>query len=291
MVTLDTPAAASDGAPAPAYRSMRVERHGATGAVAEVVLTGPGKGNAFGPDFAREMPAVFASLDKDSAVRVVVIRGAGAHFSYGLDLQAAMGQAGFTVAGENLAAERTELYDHILYMQRSCAAVAECRKPVIAAIAGWCIGFGLDLASACDYRLCSAEARISLREARMGIVADMGSLQRLPYIVGEGRLREMAYSGKDIDAAEALRIGLVNQVYDTPEDLFAATRAQAEEIAANPPLVVQGVKRVLNAGRDQSIEEGLRFVAAWNSAFMQSHDLAEAMTAFMQRRAPEFKGK
>ena len=130
-----------------------------------------------------------------------------------------------------------------------------------------------------------------MREARMGIVADMGSLQRLPYIIGEGHLRELAFSGKDIDAAEALRIGLVNRVYATPEALLEATRAQAEEIAANPPLVTQGVKRVLNAGRDQSIEEGLRFVAAWNSAFMQSHDLAEAMAAFMQRRAPEFRGR
>ncbi len=291
MATLDQPIAASGSAQVPAYRAVRVERHGTMGAVAEVVLIGPGKGNAFGPDFWREMPEVFAALDGDSAIRAVVIRGEGANFSYGLDLQAALGEGHFTVAGENLAAERTALYDDILRMQRSCTVVAECRKPVIAAIAGWCIGFGLDLASACDYRLCSSDAKISLREAKMGIVADMGSLQRLPYIIGEGHLREFAFSGKDIDAAEALRIGLVNRVYDTPEALLEAARAQAAEIAANPPLVAQGVKRVLNAGRDQSIEEGLRFVAAWNSAFMQSHDLAEAMAAFMQRRAPEFQGR
>lgn len=222
MATLDTPATALEGAGVPAYRAVRVERHGA---VAEVVLIGPGKGNAFGPDFWREMPQLFASLDADGAIRAVVIRGEGDNFSYGLDLQAAMGEGHFTVAGENLAAERTVLYDDILRMQRSCGAVVECRKPVIAAIAGWCIGFGLDLASACDYRLCSSNVKLSLREAKMGIVADMGSLQRLPYIIGEGRLRELAFSGKDIDAAEALRIGLVNRVYDTPEALLEAARA------------------------------------------------------------------
>jgi len=287
MATLDEPSTALQGERVPAYRSLRVERDGA---VAEIVLTGPGKGNAFGPDFWREMPQVFAALDRDSAVRAVLIRGEGKNFSYGLDLQAALGEGHFNVAGESFAAGRTALYDNILRMQRSCGAVAECRKPVVAAIAGWCIGFGLDLASACDFRLCSSDARISLREAKMAIVADMGSLQRLPYIIGEGHLRELAFTGTDIDAAEALRIGLVNRVYDTPEDLFGAARARAAEIAANAPLVVQGVKRVLNEGRDQSIEEGLRFVAAWNSAFMQSHDLAEAMRAFMERRPPEFKG-
>jgi len=188
MTTLSTPPTALEGDQAPSYRALRVERHG-DGAVAEVVLIGPGKGNAFGPDFWREAPEVFAALEADGEVRAVLIRGEGRNFSYGLDLQAALGEGHFNVAGENLAAERTALYDHILRMQRSCGAVAECRKPVIAAIAGWCIGFGLDLAAACDFRLCSADARISLREAKMGIVADMGSLQRLPYIIGEGRLR------------------------------------------------------------------------------------------------------
>ena len=269
-------------------RSLRVER---TGALAEVVLTGPGKGNAMGPDFWRELPEVFAALDHDESVRAVLVRGEGQHFSYGLDLPAMLGQPEFQLAGEQLAAERTHFHDTVLRMQRACASVAECRKPVIAAVAGWCIGAGLDLISACDVRLCSSDARFSLREVKVAIVADVGSLQRLPPIIGQGHTRELALTGKDIDAARALRIGLVNEVYETPEALLEAARAMARQMAENPPLVVQGIKRVLNECQGKSVDEGLRYVALWNAAFMQSHDLVEAFTAFMQRRPPQFEGR
>jgi enoyl-CoA hydratase len=270
------------------YRSLRVER---TGALAEVVLTGPGKGNAMGPDFWRELPEVFAALDRDESVRAVLVRGEGQHFSYGLDLPAMLSQPEFQLAGEQLAAERTHFHDTVLRMQRACTSVAECRKPVIAAVAGWCIGGGLDLISACDVRLCSSDARFSLREVKVAIVADLGSLQRLPPIIGQGHTRELALTGKDIDAARALRIGLVNEVYETPEALLEAAHAMARQMAENPPLVVQGIKRVLNECQGKSVEEGLRYVALWNAAFMQSHDLVEAFTAFMQRRPPLFEGR
>lgn len=279
---IDPPASATPAA----YRSLRVER---TGAVAEVVLTGPGKGNAMGPDAWRELPEVFDALDGDAGVRAVVLRGEGAHFCYGLDLPAMLGGE-IALGGEQLAAERTAFHDLALRMQRAGNSVAACRKPVIAAVSGWCIGAGLDMIAACDVRLCSADARFSLREVRMAIVADMGSLQRLPSIIGQGHTRELALTGKDIDAAHAARIGLVNEVCDTPAAVLAAARALAGQIAANPPLVVQGVKRVLNECQGKSMEEGLRYVALWNAAFMQSHDLGEALAAFMQRRPPEFTG-
>lgn len=272
----------------PASRALRVERRGA---VAEVVLLGPGKGNSFGPDFWREVPGVFASLDGDAAVRAIIVRGQGAHFSYGLDLPAMLAGSELRLAGENLAAERTDLFDTVLRMQEACSAVAACRKPVIAAVAGWCIGAGLDLIAACDVRLCSAEARFSLREVRMAIVADMGSLQRLPPIIGQGHTRELALTGKDIDAARALRIGLVSDVYETPDALLEAAWALAEQIASNPPLVTQGVKRVLNECQGKTVEEGLRYVALWNAAFLQSRDLQEAFAAFVERRAPQFEGR
>lgn len=257
-------------------------------AVAEVTLIGPGKGNAMGPDFWRELPEVFTGLDADDAVRAIVLRGAGQHFSYGLDLPAMMGQL---APGDNLAAARTRLLDMILSMQRAVSQTQTCRKPVIAAINGYCIGGGLDLIAACDVRLCSADARFSLREARIAIVADIGSLQRLPYIIGEGHTRELAFTGKDIDADRALRIGLVNDIYPTPEELFAAAHAMAREIAANPPLAVQGAKRVLNETQGKTVEEGLRYVALWNSAFLHSHDLTEAFSAFLEKRSPRFTGK
>ena len=269
------------------YKSLRIEKNSG---VAEVVLTGPGKGNAMGPDFWREMPQLFSELDRDDETRAVMIRGEGANFSYGLDLMAMAGDIG---AGSlnNLAAERTKFLDKVGEMQQACNRVADCRKPVIAAINGWCIGGGLDLISACDIRLASADAKFSLREAKIAIVADIGSLQRLPAIIGQGHTRELAFTGKDIGAARALQIGLVGDVYETPEALLAAARQMAAEIAANPPLVVQGIKQVMNYCADKSIADGLRYVGVWNSAFMHSLDLVEAITAFKERRKPEFKGQ
>jgi enoyl-CoA hydratase len=270
------------------YRAIRLEKREA---VAEVVLIGPGKGNAMGPDFWREMPEVFTRLDHDDEVRAVIVRGDGSHFSYGLDLAAMMGNLGQHFGGANLAAERTAMLDLVLQMQQAFDRVEACRKPVIAAVNGWCIGGGLDLIAACDMRLCSADARFSLREVKVAIVADLGSLQRLPRIIGEGNTRELALTGKDISAERALRMNLVNEIYDTPEALLDAARTTAREIADNPPLVVQGIKRVMNYCADKSVKDGLEYVAVWNSAFLQSHDLGEAMAAFMERRAPRFKGR
>lgn len=268
------------------YKSLRLEK---LSGVTEVVLTGPGKGNAMGPDFWREMPILFSELDRDEATRAVIIRGEGGNFSYGLDLVAMTGEIG--ASGKNLAAERTRFHDKVQAMQQAFNRVADCRKPVIAAVNGWCIGGGLDLIAACDIRLASTDAKFSLREAKIAIVADIGSLQRLPAIIGEGHTRELAYTGKDIDAARAERIGLVNDVYETPEAMLDAARKLAAEIAANPPLVVQGVKQVMNYCADKSVADGLEYVAVWNSAFMHSLDLVEAITAFRERRKPEFKGQ
>jgi enoyl-CoA hydratase len=268
-------------------RAIRLEK--AEG-VTEVILAGPGRGNAMGPDFWREMPELFAGLDRDDETRAILIRGDGPNFSYGLDLGAMMDDLGPHLTGENLAARRTRLLDLIGDMQQACDWVAECRKPVIAAVAGWCIGGGLDLISACDIRLCSAQARFSLREVKVAMVADIGSLQRLPRIIGDGNTRELAFTGKDIDAARALSMGLVSDVYENQDALLEAARKLAREIAANPAVVVQGIKRVMNYCADKSTADGLRFVAVWNAAFLQSNDLVEAIAAFKERRPPNFTG-
>ncbi|MBK1782873.1 crotonase/enoyl-CoA hydratase family protein [Prauserella cavernicola] len=268
--------------------SLKVER---AGHVAEVTLLGPSKGNAMGPDFWRELPLVFGALDADPEVRAIVLTGSGPHFSYGLDLPAMLPGWAEYLAGDAQAGPRTKFLAEIRRLQDAVSSVAATRKPVIAAIAGWCIGGGVDVIASADIRLASADAKFSVREVKVAIVADLGSLQRLAGIVGEGHLRELALTGRDIDAARAEKIGLVNDVYADQDAMLAAARELAAEIAANPPLVVQGVKDVLSVSTDQRVEAGLRYVAAWNSAFLPSKDLAEAVQAFMERRAPRFRGE
>lgn len=262
------------------------------GAIAQVTLLGPGKGNAMGPDFWTELPAVFRQLDADESVRAVVITGSGTNFSYGLDLAAyATTWSGMLAEDGGLARPRSRFHEQIRAMQAALDAVAECRKPVAAAISGWCIGGGVDLIAACDVRYASRDARFSVREVRVGIVADLGSLQRLPAIIGDGHLRELALTGQDIGAERAARIGLVNDVLDDANTTVKAAHDFVSRCAANPPLVVQGIKQVLDADRSARVAAGLKYVAAWNSAFLPSQDLSEAMTAFMQRRDPDFTGR
>ncbi|MBB3036448.1 crotonase/enoyl-CoA hydratase family protein [Hoyosella altamirensis] len=259
--------------------------------IAEVTLIGPGKGNAMGPDFFAELPQIFGELDADPDIRAVVLAASGKHFSFGLDLPAMAPMFGPLMEPGALAAPRTDFHREIRRLQDALTSVAECRKPVVAAVQGWCIGGGVDLISAVDIRYASADAKFSIREAKVAIVADIGSLHRLPPIIGEAHLRELALTAKDIDAQRAEKIGLVTDVLPDPAAALDAARATAQEIAANPPLVVQGVKDVLGRERSAAVDDGLRYVAAWNAAFLPSHDLTEAMSAVFEKRTPEFKGR
>ncbi|HEV8321669.1 MAG TPA: crotonase/enoyl-CoA hydratase family protein [Myxococcota bacterium] len=243
------------------------------------------------PRFFQALGEAFGAVAADREVRAVIVAASGKAFSYGLDLREAMAEQGELIAGPTLAGPRTELLGLIRKWQASVSAVADCPVPVIAAIHGWCIGGGLDLAAACDLRLCTSDARFSLRETRLAMVADLGSLQRLPAIVGQGYLRELAFTGRDVGAPTALARGLVNAVYADRAALEAGARALAAEIAANPPLAVRGVKEVLAFGEGKAAREGLAYVAAWNAAFLASEDLGEAMGAFAEKRAPRFRGR
>ena len=274
------------------YESLAVE---IKDNVAQVTLLGPGKGNAMGPAFWAEMPVVFAELDDDPEVRAIVLNGSGKNFSYGLDLLAMGGMlpsvdGGSGSEGGGSARPRTKFHTTVKRMQDSITAVADCRTPTIAAIHGWCIGGGVDLISAVDIRYASADAKFSVREVKLAIVADVGSLARLPYIISDGHLRELALTGKDIDAARAEKIGLVNEVLPDAEATLAAAHATAAEIAANSPLTVRGVKDVLDEQRTDDVAASLRYVAAWNSAFLPSRDLKEAVTAMFEKRPPNFTG-
>jgi enoyl-CoA hydratase len=271
-----------------AYESLSIE---VKDRVAQVTLLGPGKGNAMGPAFWAELPQAFRALDADPEVRAIVLTGSGKHFSYGLDLAAMGNTLGPMMADGALARPRAEFHTRLKTMQDSITAVADCRTPTIASVHGWCIGGGVDLISAVDIRYASADAKFSVREVKLAIVADVGSLARLPLILNDGHLRELALTGKDIDARRAEKIGLVNDVYDDAEATLAAAHATAAEIAANPPLVVQGVKDVLDEQRTAAVAASLRYVAAWNSAFLPSKDLTEGISAMFAKRPPDFTGE
>jgi len=262
--------------------------------VATLWLDRPEKRNAMGPAFWDDLPVAMAALGADPMVRVVVIAARGPHFSVGLDLVA---MAGLTSPPESAGGTRSSTAARawrsrreITRLQASVTAVADCPLPVIAAVQGYCIGGGVDLIAACDIRLASADAQFSVRETKVAIVADIGSLQRLPAIIGQGHVAELAFTGKDITAARAEAIGLVNHVSADPVSVVADARAMAAEIAANPPLAVQGTKSVLAACQDRTVAEGLDYVATWNAAFLASDDLTEAMTAFVEKRPPNFTG-
>jgi enoyl-CoA hydratase len=259
--------------------------------IADVVLAATGKANRMGPDYWAQMPTLFSRLDDDEAVRVVLLRGAGEHFSFGLDLASMSAELAPVVAPDSGAKARQALLGIIRRMQDANTCVARCRKPVVAAVSGWCIGGGVDLITACDVRLASKDARFSVREVKLAMVADVGTLARLPAIVGQGVARELAFTGDDVDAARALRIGLVNEVYETPGALLEAARAMASRIAKHSPLVTRGIKEVMNAQSEAQAAQSLATVALWNSAFLPSKDLLEAMGAFLEKREPRFSGE
>ena len=283
------------------FEVLALERDGH---VATLWLDRPEARNAMGPAFWDELPRAMAELSEDDGVRAVVVAARGPHFSVGLDLKAMAGLltggggdgGGDTTDGHgagrpSMAARATAARAGIKRLQRSITAVADCPKPVVAAVHGYCIGGGVDLISACDIRVASAEALFSVRETKVAIVADLGSLQRLPPIIGQGHTAELAYTGKDVTAARAKEIGLVNEVFADAPGAQDGARAVAAEIAANSPLAVQGTKAVLRAGESRSVAEGLEFVAAWNAGFLPSDDLMEAMAAFMGKRTPQFRGR
>ena len=259
--------------------------------VAQVTLIGPGKGNAMGPEFWAEMPVVFAELDADPEVRAIVLTGSGNNFCFGLNLLTMGNTLSDTMANEVSAKPRTDFHTHLKHLQHSISAVADCRTPTIASIHGWCIGGGVDLISAVDIRYASADAKFSVREVKLSIVADVGSLARLPYILSDGHLRELALTGKDIDAARAEKIGLVNDVLPDAQSALAAAHATAAEIAANSPLVTRGIKDVLDEQQTADVAASLRYVAAWNSAFLPSRDLKEGISAMFSKRTPNFTGE
>jgi len=270
------------------YEFYKIEQNGP---VAWVYLNRPEKNNAMHlPAWTEALP-IFESLDADPEIRAVVIAGNGDCFCAGLDLMD-MASAVPELAEPNpQGGTKWRLVRKISELQETMNVIERCRKPVIAAIHGHCIGAGLDMAAACDIRLCASDAIFSLREAAVGIVADVGSLQRLPRIVGQGIARELAFTAAFIDARRAAKILLVNEVFKSVEDLMVAAQAMAETVSENSPLAVQAAKDVLNYSAGRPVEDGLRYVAGISANIIPSADLMESVTAFAEKRKPKFTGE
>lgn len=232
-------------------------------------------------------PLLFANLDQDSDIRAVIVSGRGDCFSSGIDLQAMAAFIPEIMSSDQHGEIKWRLLSRIQALQEAFSAIENCRKPVIAAIHGRCIGAGLDLAAACDIRLCSTDATFCLKEAALGFVADVGVLQRLPLISGQGIARELAFTADTITAERAKAILLVNEVFADHGALMTGAERLAQRIALNSSLAVQASKNVLNHGIGKSIEDGLRYVAAVSAGIIPSADLMKAVSAFLEKRGPE----
>jgi enoyl-CoA hydratase len=262
---------------------FRVEREGP---IAWLVLDRPEKRNTMNDAFFEGLIHHFRALEQDPETRVVIIRAEGKSFTAGLDLM----EMAPMIRGTG-ADFRERLKDQIVRFQQGMNIIETCRKPVIAAAHSHCIGGGVDLLCACDIRMATRDTLFSIRETRIAIIADLGTLQRLPHIIGQGWFRELALTGRDFSAEEALRIGFITHLCEDRESLYQKARDLAGDIASCAPLTVQGVKEVMNYSRDRGVYPGLAYVAQKNAALLPSEDLMEAFQAFMEKRAPVFKGK
>jgi enoyl-CoA hydratase len=256
--------------------------------IATLTLNRPDKNNLMNWDFWRGLPHLVDYLnERYEQIKVAILQGAGKCFSIGIDFFDIMQQLG-PIFGDNTAQGREKLLYTIKQMQKGFLAIQESPIIFIASIHGYCLGAGLDLACACDIRLASMDATFSVRETKMAIVADMGSLSRLPYIVGSANARLMAFTGRDFTARQVYEMGLLSELADSSEKLAQQARNLALEISSHSGITLRGVKETLNFAEEHSFREGLNFAAQWNAAFLDSPDFKEAITAFMQKRKPKF---
>lgn len=254
--------------------------------VAWLVLSRPDELNTLRRDFWDEFPAAVSDLGADGGVRALVIASTGRHFTAGLDLSA-FGDTELFAAGEparvNLA--RRAL---VLRMQDALTVLERTRFPVLAAVQGGCIGGGLDLVTACDMRYATEDAFFTVQETKIGIAADLGTLQRLPKLVPAGVARELVYTGRRFPAGRALAVGLVNEVFPDQESMLRGVGEIAAEIAANSPLAVWGSKEMLLYARDHAVSDALTYMATWQAGALQSGEVNESITARAEKRPPVY---
>lgn len=273
MTDTAPPAPSSTAGPAAALR-VRVE-----GALAVATIAGTGEGNALGGDFWPALHRFLEDAARRDDVRCLALTGAGDTFSVGMDLRWYVVRLRRALRG----GDTSFMDDDVLRLRRAVSAVAACPKPVVALVDGACVGAALELVSACDIRYATGSAHFALPEAELGVVADLGGLQRLPLLIGQGHLREMAFTGRAVPAARAEQIGLVNDVFPTAAAMHDAARGLAEEIGRHPAHVMDGIKQVLDGAHEEAVRRGLDRAARWNSLHTGADGLCEAMAARLRR--------
>lgn len=267
------------------YKTIEIVQKTPNSSVFHILLNCPSRRNALSLESFSEFPKAISSLDQNPDCRVIILSGNGDHFCSGIDLKAL---GSLTSESGDRGRTRERLRREIKRLQESLTALEQCRKPVIAGIHGACIGGGVDMVTACDIRFCTEDAFFSVKEVDLAITADIGTLQRLPFIVGYANAIELALTGRRFSGSEAKTLGLVSKVIGSKNAMDEYIELVAEGIAAKSPLAVTGTKAVLLRSRDLTIEQGLDYVATWNSAMLLSDDLKEAVSAFVQKRKPIF---
>lgn len=261
-----------------------------SGGVAHLRLCRPDEFNTMTPEFWRELPEIVGELSDSGRVRVVVLSSTGKHFCAGMDLAvftgptAARGDDAITEVGRQRAALRY----NVLHLQDALSALEHARMPVLVAIQGGCVGGAVDMVTAADCRYASADAWFCIQEINLGMTADVGTLQRLPKLIPEGAARELAYTGRRMDAQRAAALGLVNEVFEDHETLLEGVHEIAAEIASKSPLAIHGTKATINYGRDHSVEDSLAYIAAWQTGMFQPDDMMECFRAKAEGREPVF---
>jgi len=260
--------------------SLSIENH-----VAHLVLNRPEAMNTMGPTFWKELDGVLKRLHSSGEARALVISSTGKHFSAGMSLDT------FSSAiqmDDHSPEGRAAIFDSLTDMQATFTLLETMRIPVIAAIHGGCIGGAVDMVTACCIRYATADAFFCIQEINIGMVADVGTLQRLPKLLPMGLVKELAYTGRRMPAAQALSQGLVTQVFDTHEALVAGALQAAQEIASKPPVAIWGTKQALNYARDHSVEDSLRQMGWLQGAIWSNPHVKEAITAMKEKRETNF---
>jgi len=262
---------------------LKVERDGP---VARILLNRPDKANSMTPDFWADLPRIVDALARDEGVRCAIVAGEGKHFTGGMDLTAFASLADLFRQEPGRAAYA--MRDLILALQNSFNALERARFPVVAAIHGACVGAGIDMITACDLRIASADAYFSVEEIHIGMAADVGTLQRLPKLIAPAVAAELAYTGRRFPAEEAKAIGLVSAVHADKDAVLAGAHELAHAIAAKSPLAIAGIKRNLAYARDHSVADGLDYIATWNAGMLRPGELMAAVQAKMAKQQAAF---
>lgn len=256
--------------------------------VAHVRLNRPEAMNAMNRNFWNELPALIHDIDDNARARVIVISSTGKHFSAGMDLSVFGEGDGLNGGGGDPFVRAEAFRRHVMHLQHTFSCLDESRVPVLCAVHGACVGGAVDLTSACDIRYCSADAYFVIQEINIGMTADVGTFPRLCKLIPEGQVRELAYTGRKLNAAKAKEIGLVNEVYADHATLVDAVLATAREIAEKNPIAVTGTKVMINYARDHSIRDALDYIATWQAGMFAPPHMMEAFGAKAQGRPAVF---